>query len=498
MRISGFDLAILLLYLAGVTLFGLRFRRSQHSLRDYFLSGRSAPWWALAGSIVATETSTLTIISTPGIAYASNLGFLQLVIGYLVARVAICIFLIPEYFRGEFYTAYQLIEKRFGPRMKSIAAATFLVTRAVAEGVRINAIGKVVSVAFGTGEGLSVGVITALTLLYTFEGGLRAVIWTDVVQLVLYLTGSVAAFFLLLHKIPGGWAQVTQVAAASGDKLRVFDFSSSLSQSYTFWSGVIGGTFLTMASHGTDQTMVQRLLAARNERDSKTALLASGLIIFVQFSLFLVLGVMLFVFYQHAAVAPPADPDRIFPEFIVREMPVGLAGLVLAAIFAVAMSNASGALNSLASSTMMDFGRRASTDAAAQPRLLRRARWTTLGWGLVLGGLGIIHWGPVLVAGLTIASITYGSLLGLFLLGILNRRATARGALWGMIAGLATMLGVHFSKSLARTIFDAHLTWSVAWTWYVLIGTATTFLVGSLISWLDPPATPAPGTSEAG
>src|SRR6202142_1283766 len=349
MQISPIDFAVIAVYLAGITAFGARFRRGQKTLRDYFLGGRTAPWWALACSIVATETPTLTLIGTPAIAFAGNLGFLQLVLGYLAARVVLCVVLVPQYFQGEFYTAYQLLGKRFGGRMKSAAAVVFLGTRTLAEGVRISAIGKVVSVAFGTGERASIAIVTALTMFYTFEGGMRAVIWTDVIQFALYMTGAIAAFFLLLHKIPGGWTEVTQAAAAAGGKLRVFDFAFSLTRSYTFWSGLIGGTFLTMASHGTDQTMVQRLLAARNERDSKKALLASGVIVFVQFALFLVIGVMLFVYAQHVALAPPGgDPDRIFPEFIVRDMPVGLAGLVLASIFAIAMSNASGSLNSLA------------------------------------------------------------------------------------------------------------------------------------------------------
>ena len=310
MQISPTDFAIIVLYLVGITYFGARFRRGQQNLRDYFLGGRSAPWWAIACSIVATETSTLTIIGTPGIAFGGNLGFLQIVLGYLVARVVLCVVLIPQYFQGEFYTAYQLLEKRFGTRMRSAAAVVFLLTRALAEGVRISAIGKVVSVAFGTGDRISILIVALLTLFYTFEGGMRAVIWTDVIQFAMYLTGSVAAFFLLLHKIPGGWPEVTQVAAAAGGKLTIFDFTFSLTKTYTFWAGILGGTFLTMASHGTDQTMVQRLLAARNERDSKTALLASGLVVFFQFALFLVIGVMLFVYAQHAALPVPCGRFR--------------------------------------------------------------------------------------------------------------------------------------------------------------------------------------------
>ncbi len=477
MRLSPLDLAILVAYLVGITLFGIRFRRGQQNIRDYFLGGRAAPWWALAFSIVATETSTLTIIGTPALAFAGNLGFLQLVFGYLVGRVVLTILFLPHFFRGEFYTAYQLIEKRFGPRMKSIAAGTFLVTRALGEGVRIAAIAKVVSVAFGTETRLSVALVMGLTLLYTFEGGMKAVIWTDVVQLLLYLTGSVTAFVLLLHRVPGGWAEVVQVAAAAGGKLRIFDFTFSLTRTYTFWSGVLGGTFLTMASHGTDQSIVQRILAARSERQGKAALLTSGGIVLVQFTLFLVLGVMLYAFHQHAPlIGAGGDPDRIFPEFVVREMPAGLKGLVLAAIGAVAMSNASGSLNSMAASSVVDLLRRRGREADPAS-VLRLSRWMTLAWGLVLLVLGMVRWGLVLEAGLTIISITFGSLLGLFLLGFLNRRATANGALAGMVAGLLFLLGLKFATP-------------VAWTWYVLMGAITTFAVGSLASLFDRSAQP--------
>jgi SSS family transporter len=494
MRLSAADLAIIVLYLVGITLFGLRFRKGQQDLRDYFLGGRTAPWWAIAFSIVATETSLLTVIGTPALAFAGNLGFLQLVMGYLLGRVVICLIFIPQYFRGEFYTAYQLIERRFGTRMKSIAAGTFLLTRTLAEGVRVAAITKVVSVAFGIDARTSVIPIALLTLLYTFEGGMKAVIWTDVIQLAIYISGAALAAVMLLGQIPGGWAEVTQAAAAAGGKLSVFDFTFSLTQTYTFWSGVLGGMFLTMASHGTDQLMVQRLLAARNERDSKLALLVSGVIVFLQFALFLVLGVMLFTYHQHHPLIPAGgDMDRIFPEYVVREMPAGVAGLVIAAIFAAAMSNLSGALNSLASSSIIDFKRRRETLADAS-RALGRSRWITVGWGVILMLLGTLEWGSVLEKGLTIASIIYQSLLGLFLLGILNRRATPRGALVGMFTGLAAMLGLEFFSPQIVTAWNwltgaaatlppsKHL---VAWTWYVLLGTLTTFAVGSAASLLD-------------
>jgi solute:Na+ symporter, SSS family len=475
MRIHVVDLIIVVVYLLGVTALGMRFRRGQHDARDYFLGGRTAPWWALAFSIVATETSTLTIIGTPAISYAGNLTFLQLVFGYLVGRVLIALILLPGYFRGEFFTAYALIEKRFGEKMRAVAASTFLITRAVAEGVRVAAIALVVSVVLGTSERLAVLIVITLTIVYTFEGGMKAVIWTDVAQLLLYLTGSAVTFWFVFHRIPGGWNEVTQVAAASGHKLQFLDFSFDLAKKYTFWSGVIGGAFLTMASHGTDQIIVQRLLAARSERESRSALLASGGIVLIQFTIFLLIGVLLFVFAQHAPLLAPGErTDRILPIFLVREMPVGLAGLLLASIIAVAMSNAAGSLNSLAASSVMDFSRLwgKSTDASTFLRLSRRM---TLVWGLVLMVFGFVKWTQLLEAGLTVISLPFGSLLGLFLLGTLDRNANARGALAGMLAGLAVVLCV-----LGFT--------SVAFTWYFVIGAGVTFLVGSTVSRIMPTA----------
>jgi SSS family transporter len=469
MRIHLLDLAIVIVYLLGITLLGVKFRREQHNVSDYFLGGRTAPWWALAFSIVATETSTLTIIGTPAISYGGNLTFLQLVFGYLLGRILIVIFLLPGYFRGQFFTAYALMEKRFGEKMRAIAASTFLITRAVAEGVRVSAIALVVSVVLGTSERLAVFIVIALTVLYTFEGGMKAVIWTDVAQLLLYLTGSAITFFVLLHRIPGGWSEVTQVAAAAGDKLRIWDFSLNLTTKYTFWSGLIGGAFLTMASHGTDQTIVQRLLAARNEADSRRALLGSGVIILMQFTVFLLIGVLLFVFAQHTPLLSAGErTDRILPLFLVREMPTGLAGLLFASIIAVAMSNASGSLNSLAASSVLDFSRLRGR-SADPAKFLRLSRRMTLAWGLVLMGLGLVKWGPLLETALTVVSLPFGCLLGLFLLGTFDSGANARGALAGMIAGLAAILSVF------------RLT-HVAFTWYVLIGASVTFFAGAIIS----------------
>src|SRR5690242_8510858 len=478
MRIHPLDLAIVIAYLLAVTALGMRFRRGKKDIAksdresvslDYFLGGRTAPWWALALSIVATETSTLTIIGTPAIAYAGNMAFIQLVIGYLIGRVLIVLLLLPGYFRGQFLTAYALIEKRFGQKMRAVAASTFLITRAIAEGVRVSAIALVVSVVLGTSEHLAVIIVIALTILYTFEGGMTAVIWTDVAQLLVYLTGSAVTFFVLLHRIPGGWSEVTQVAAAAGHKLQVLDFAWNPSTKYTFWSGVIGGAFLTMATHGTDQIIVQRLLAAKTERASRGALLASGVIVLIQFIVFLLIGVLLYVFAQHSPLLTPGErTDRVLPLFLVREMPVGLAGLLLASIVAVAMSNVSGSLNSLAASSVLDFAKLRGRSIDTR-RFLRVSRGMTLVWGFVLMGFGFVKWGPLLETGLTVASLPFGSLLGLFLLGTFDLGANALGALVGMFAGLAVVLSVfQFTK--------------VAFTWFFLIGAVATFAVGSMVS----------------
>jgi len=469
MGLNHLDLAIIAVYLIGITLFGLRFRKKQRSLRDYFLADRNIPWWAIALSIVAAETSTLTIISIPGLAYDSNLTFLQVVMGYVVGRVIISFVLLPHYFRGDLYTAYELIERRFGKRLRSLTASLFLLTRAAAEGVRVYAVSIVVGIALGTGEISSIAIITALTLLYTFEGGLAAVIWTDVVQTAIYVGGTLVGVGVILHLVPGGWPAIHDLAASAG-KLRVFDFTPTLWKPYTFWAGVIGGAFLTTASHGTDQLIVQRLLAARNEKQSVTALLSSGVVIFLQFALFLIVGVMLWVYYQLPS-ASFGKSDYIYPRFIVSRLPHGVSGLLVAAILAAAMSNLSAALNSLSSSSMMDFylRRHPQTDERTQ---LRLSRVSTILWALLLFALAVLSLhkvARVIEVGLTIASVAYGALLGVFLLGVLTRRANQTGAMIGMVFGFCAELYLWLGTR-------------VPWTWYVAIGTAITFAIGYLAS----------------
>jgi SSS family transporter len=468
------DLAVIAAYLIFITWFGAQFKKKHATLKDYFLGGRGAPWWAIAFSIVSAETSTLTVIGTPALSFAGNFAFLQLILGYLLGRIVIAILFLPQYFRGEMFTAYELMQRRFGQRVRRFTAGTFLVLRALAEGVRVFAISIVVSIILGTGEVASIVVIVCLTLFYTFEGGMTAVIWTDVVQMFLYILGALLSFFVILHLIPGGWPHVLAVARPAG-KFRLFDFRFSFSsaffhRNYSFWAGLLGGCFLTTASHGTEQLLVQRLLAARSQRDSRLALFSSWIVVFFQFALFLLIGALLFVYYKDAGLPAPAVPERTYPQFIWNHLPAGVAGLVIAAILAAAMSNLSAALNALASTTVVDFLRQLRP-RYSEGHYVKLARWATIAWGVILFAVGLMarHWGRVLEAGLSIASVLYGALLGVFLLGVLTRRPGEWPAIIGMCAGFAATL-------LLRS--------SVAYTWYVLIGSSVTFAVGYATSFI--------------
>src|SRR5450432_793056 len=369
MGFSGIDYAVLALYLIGITIFGTLFRKSQRTVKDYFLGDKNTSWVVISLSIVATETSTLTLIGVPALAYTvyprpeqgGSFTYLQVVAGYVVARFVISALFIPAYFQGEMMTAYELLNRRFGSQAKHFAASLFLVMRALAEGVRVFEASLVLAAVLGASmPGLphlwlwSIVIVGLLTLVYTFEGGIAAVIWTDLVQLVIYVGGSLLAAYMLVHLVPGGWTAIVADARAAG-KLQVVSWSWDVTVPYTFWAGLIGGCFLTMASHGTDQLLVQRLLTCRNQRESQYALVLSGFIVFAQFALFLTIGMMLHAYYAVNLLPPMATNDEIFPAFIVRSLPHGVAGLVIAAIFAAAMSNLSGSLNSLASTSVLDF-----------------------------------------------------------------------------------------------------------------------------------------------
>jgi solute:Na+ symporter, SSS family len=485
MGFSAVDYAVLAVYLAGITAFGSRFRGSNRTVKDYFLGSRNTSWVVISLSIVATETSTLTLIGAPAISYAAfprpeqggNFMYLQVVAGYIIARFVIAWLFIPAYFQGEMLTAYELLNRRFGPRAKHFAASLFLVMRALAEGVRVFAASLVLAAVLSASvPGLphlwlwSIIIVGLLTLVYTFEGGIAAVIWTDLVQLVIYVAGSLLAGYMLVHLTPGGWSAIADDARASG-KLAFVSWSRDLTVPYTFWAGLIGGCFLTMASHGTDQLLVQRLLTCRNQREAQKALILSGFVVFAQFTLFLTIGVMLHAYYQDHALPVLSSTDEIFPAFIVRSLPHGVAGLVIAAIFAAAMSNLSGSLNSLASTTVLDFYQPLAGRTVDDRTLLRLSRWLTAAWGVVLIAIAVLArgWGSVFTVGLTIASIVYGPMLGAFLLGVLTRTGTENGAIAGIGVSLVAMVGVRIFTSLA-------------WTWYVVVGTAMCVTVGLMVS----------------
>jgi SSS family transporter len=481
MGFSSIDYLVLFVYLAGITVFGSLFRKTHRSVKDYFVGARRTHWLVISLSIVATETSTLTLIGVPALAYTvyprpeqgGAFTYLQVVLGYIVARVIISLLLIPAYFQGEMLTAYALLARRFGEATQHFAASLFLVMRALAEGVRVFAaslvLAAVISASLPGLPGLwlwSIALVGLLTLVYTFEGGIAAVIWTDLIQLVIYIGGSLLAAWQLLHLVPGGWTAIAADAAAA-HKFEWLSFSWDPRLPFTFWAGLLGGTFLTMASHGTDQLLVQRLLTCRSQRDSQKALIASGFIVLAQFALFLTIGVMLYAYYRHAPLPPVTTNDEIFPAFIVHSLPHGVAGLVIAAIFAAAMSNLSGSLNSLASTTVIDFYQPLAGARRTEAQMLRLARWCTAAWGLVLIAIAVAarDWGSVFTAGLSIASLVYGPMLGAFLLGVLTRRASQPGAMTGIAVSLAGMLLV---KSLTP----------LAWTWYVLVGTLLCVVVG--------------------
>src|SRR6266566_3366664 len=412
MGFSGIDYAVLALYLVGITIFGTLFRSSQRTVKDYFLGDKNTSWIVISLSIVATETSTLTLIGVPALAYANyarpeqggNFTYLQVVLGYMVARVLISLLFIPAYFRGNLLTAYELLKNRFGPKTKNFAASLFLVMRALAEGVRVFAASLVLSAVLSTSlPGLphlwlwSIIIVGVLTLVYTFEGGIAAVIWTDLIQLVIYIGGSLLAAYQLLRLVPGGWNEIV-VRAAAANKFQALSFAWDFSVPFTFWAGVLGGTCLTMASHGTDQLLVQRLFTCRHQRDSQKALVFSGFVVLFQFALFLLIGIMLFAYYKSSPLtATLASNDEIFPTFIVTRLPHGVSGLVIAAIFSAAMSNLSGSLNSLSSTTVLDFYKPLLRPKASDEQLLKLSRWLTAAWGVVLIVIAVAArgWGSV-------------------------------------------------------------------------------------------------------
>lgn len=465
---SRLDLAVIVAYLAAVTIWGAWLGRGQTGGRDYFLGRRSLPWGAVMLSVVATETSTLTFLSIPGVAYLGGLGFLQLTFGYLIGRIGVAAALLPAYYRGELATAYQLLETRFGLGARRFTSGIFMVTRLLADSVRLFATAIPLALVTGWPYPVSIVVIGVLTLVYTYLGGIKAVIWVDAVQMGLYLLGAIAAAVALQTLVPGGWSAVFSAAADAG-KLMPLDFSFDASMPYTLWAGLFGGAFLSAASHGTDQLIVQRLLTCKDLRASQRALVASGVAVIFQFALFLAIGLGLWALYG----GRPFDrADEIFASFIVTELPPGLTGLLVAGIFAAAMSSLSSSINSLASASAYDFWAPARGTAADDAGTLRVGKAFTLLWsGLLIAGallfIPLSRGTTAVEVALGIASLVYGGLLGAFALALFVPAARTRDAVLAVAVGVLAMVALwSFGRS------------HVAWPWYVFIGTLLTFGIG--------------------
>ncbi|UCE05777.1 MAG: sodium:solute symporter [bacterium] len=462
MDFTPLDYGILFLYLIGVTILGSWFGKYQQDTRDYFLGDRNLPWGAVCFSVVATETSTLTFISIPGIAYLTNLNFLQLTFGYLLGRIIISLIFLPAYYKGELSTAYEFLGNRFGLRMRNFSSVIFQITRLLADGVRLFATAIPLSVITGWSYPISIAIIGILTIIYTYIGGIRAVVWIDVIQMVIYLGGAIIAGIFLLSSLPGGWQDVTAVTQPENKfQIFYFGFGNSIKEfftgGYNLVTSILGGMFLSMASHGTDQLIVQRLLTCNNLKNSQKALITSGVLVIFQFTLFLILGLMLYTFYRGQPIGLDSNfltsSDKVFPKFIVEELPAGLSGIIIAGVFAAAMSTLSGSLNSLASSSMLDIYKSRFGKNNTPQKDLFISRIITAIWGIVFIGGAMLFKdknNPVVELGLAIASFTYGGLLGTFLLGIFFKNIKENTALIAQWSAIFFMTWIIGAKGVAQ------------------------------------------------
>jgi SSS family transporter len=477
MALSAIDVVIVVSYILATTLIGVWFTRRQRDVRTYFVGDRDVSWWLVLISIVATETSTVTFLSVPGLAYnpnGGNLTFLQLAFGFVIGRILIAWFLLPQYLRGELFSAYQLLQRRFNPAVQRTASALFLVTRTIADGLRLYLASLFLHHFTGWDSGVSVLAIGCATMLYTYLGGMQAVIWTDVIQFVIYLTGALVAGACILQLLPGGGHDFVAEAEAA-HKLVLFDWSFDPNRNFTMWTGLIGGAFLTMASHGADQMMVQRYLCSRSLAQARLALILSGVVVLFQFLLFLLLGVGLYVLTaKHLLTIPPeARNDEVVGYFIIRALPVGLVGLVFAAVLAASMSTLSSSLNSSASALVTDFYR-PLWPGKSEGHYLIVSRLMTMFWGvtrILVALAAVLIQSPesVVTQVLTVAGFTTGMILGLFILGSLRRAVASEAALAGMVVGFLVVLSVWLPTLVKKEI--------LAWPWYAPIGTTVTVAV---------------------
>ncbi len=473
MRVA--DWLVAAAYVLAVVVVGTWLGRTQAGVSDYFLGRRRMPWWAILLSIVAAETSAITVISVPGIGFAGDLTFLQLAFGYLVGRILIAWLLLPSYAAGEFQTAYQVLGRRWGPGARKTASAIFMVTRGMADSVRLFAAAIPLAIVTGWSYPASIVVLGVVTLVYSYVGGLRSVVWMDVAQLCVYLLAAVAALVVALQLAPGSLA-----AAASAGKLRVLDFGLSLTAPYTFLTAVAGGAMLSAASHGTDQLIVQRLLATRSLKDARLALVGSGVVVIAQFALFLAVGAVLWTAFPEGRAM---RSDAVFPGFVVTHLGGGLAGLAVAGLLAAAMSTHASAVNSLASATTHDYYAPLTGKTGDDRHLLRAGRAFTLLWGLALMAGALLFRernAPVVVVALSIASLTYGALLGAFVLARW-RRVRERDAIVALVTSSVLMAVVVFAADLGRALGGPAALQGLgrlAWPWYVPLGTLLTVGIG--------------------
>lgn len=474
MQVSTLDYVIIVFYLIGITAFGKIIGGKQKTVKDYFIGSKEVPWWVISFSIVAAETSTLTFISIPGLAYLTNLNFLQLTFGYLIGRIIVAQFFLPAYYKGELSTAYSYLQKRFGNKTRSLASITFLFTRTAADGVRLFATAIPLYLMLDISPMIAIIIIAIVALLYTFTGGLKGVIWVDAIQMFIYIGGAILAGIYLINNISGNIGEVLSSTEISS-KLSIFNFafdkgiSGFFSQPYTLLSGLIGGAFLSMSSHGTDQLIVQRLLAAKSLNESKKALITTGAIIIFQFALFLFVGVLLYAYYGPLNI----KSDEIFSKFIIEVLPSGVKGIIIAGLFAAALSTLAGSITSLSSSVMLDLYLPFKKSIDEKKNLLY-SKLLTIFWAVMLIFSAFIFMESskaVVEVALSIASFTYGGLLGTFLLGLSNKKIQQNHAIAGFISAIVIMSFVIIFKV-------------TAWTWFILIGVCVTLLVGNLLEML--------------
>jgi len=476
------DIVVLIAAVLLSIVIGLRFRGKNDSIEAYLLGDRNLPWWAILGSIVATETSTATVLSVTGHGFGdTGFKFLQLALGFILGRFLVVIFLLPGYFEGKLMSAYEILGVRFGMQTKRVASVLFLVTRNLGDGLRLFLAAMVLKELVGWPMLWSAVAIGVITMLYTYFGGMRSVVWNDCVQLVIYMLGSIAALFVIVSYLPNGWTSFFEFAKEN-NKLEIIDWDFSLSKPYTLWAGLIGGATLSLGSHGTDQMMVQRYLSSRSQRDAARAILWSGLVVFGQFALFLLIGMLLACFYATEATLPEGiKNDAIFSHFMIHSFPrnTGLIGLMLAAILAAVMSTLSSSLSASASSVVSDLW----LPSCRVPPSESRQVWTTRLLTVLFGGLQIAIgvWAStfhesVVDNAFTIAGFSSGILLGLFALGVFTKRTHQVAALGGAAIGLITMLFVQFGLPHVPGGFK------LAFPWLAVVGSFTTYFSGLLLS----------------